>query len=293
MGTDLDRRGLTTRLPLWSALGVLERPDLVRDIHVDNLRAGADIVTTCTFRTTGRTLAKAGLEPGLAVDLDRRAVELANEARAIAGRADALIAGSIAPLEDCYSPELTPDLTTASREHRSQARSLAAAGVELLMVETMPTVREAVSALAAARETGLDATIGFVCERGSDGWVRLLGGETLSEAVVAVSRLDPAAIVVNCAPAPVIAAALAELRELTDVPLGGYANAGTVDHDRGWAPDPHLNGDAYAIQVAEWLGLGAKIVGGCCGTHAAHVAAVRQMLGAARLPTTTMANTAR
>ena len=219
MGSDLDRRGLPTTLPLWSAVGLLERPDLVRQIHLENLLAGADIITTDTFRTTARTLRKAGLDPGRAPELDTLAVRLAVEARTEAGRPEALIAGSIAPLEDCYLPtfETPPDVALA--EHRAQAGNLAAAGVDLIMVETMPTAAEAEIALRAAIETGRPATVGFVCampDRG--GPVRLLSGETLHDAVARVSPLGPAAIFVNCAGPPVITAALRELRELTALP---------------------------------------------------------------------------
>lgn len=281
MGTDLDRRGLVTRLPLWSALGVLERQELVREIHADNLRAGADIVTTCTFRTTGRTLARAGLDPGMALELDARAVRIAAEARNQTGRDDALIAGSIAPLEDCYSPDLTPEPAIAFAEHQRQAANLATGGVDFLMIETMPTIREAVAALRAAGNTGVPATVGFVCAQAEAGGpVALLSGEPLAAAVAAVAPLAPAAILVNCAPAPVITAALAELRVATAIPFGGYANAGRTDDIRGWEPDPALTGEGYSESVAPWLDLGASIVGGCCGTHAEHTAAVRALLDA-------------
>ncbi len=281
MGTDLDRRGLTTRLPLWSALGVLERPDLVREVHADNLRAGADVITTCTFRTTGRTLVRGGIDPARASELDALAARLADDARRETGREDALVAGSIAPLEDCYSPDLTPDDATAYAEHRRQAASLAAAGVDFLMIETMPTIREAVAALRAADETGIPATVGFVCARPDpDGPVLLLSGEPLRDAVAAVVPFAPAAVLVNCAPAPVIAAAMAELRDATAIPYGGYANAGRIDDVRGWEPDPAMTGDDYAAAVAPWLDLGARIVGGCCGSHAGHTAGVRALLDA-------------
>lgn len=280
MGTDLDRRGLTTRLPLWSALGVLERPDLVRDIHVDNLRAGADVVTTCTFRTTGRTFGKAGLDPARAAECDRLAVALAREAIRLAERPDALVAGSIAPLEDCYSPWLTPDDATALAEHRRQAANLADAGVDFLMVETMPTVREATAALRAATETGLPATIGFVCGSDEGGTVRLLDGTPLLTALAAVEPLGPTALLVNCAPARVIEAAIGWLANATDLPIGGYANAGVVEDERGWEPDPTLTGEGYAEDVARWIDRGAAIVGGCCGTHAGHTAGVRRLLDA-------------
>jgi S-methylmethionine-dependent homocysteine/selenocysteine methylase len=279
MGSDLNRRGLPTRLPLWSALGLLQRPELVRQIHRDNLLAGANIVTTNTFRTTGRTLAKAGVDPARATELDALAVRLADEARMETGRPDAFIAGSVAPLEDCYSPIFEIPAEAALAEHRAQARNLAAAGVDLLMVETMPTSAEAVIALQAATETGLPATIGFVCDVPDAGEpVRLISGEPLAEAVERVQLLSPAAILVNCAPAAVITAALRELQVLTDLPIGGYANAGHVDDEVGWSPAGGMTGEEYAGHVVEWLAIGACIVGGCCGTHPIHTAASRRVI---------------
>jgi S-methylmethionine-dependent homocysteine/selenocysteine methylase len=279
MGSDLDRRGLPTTLPLWSAVGLLERPDLVRRIHLENLLAGADIITTDTFRTTAHTLRKAGIDPARAPDLDALAVRLAVEARSEAGRPAAWIAGSIAPLEDCYLPTFETPPEIALAEHRAQAGNLAAAGVDLIMVETMPTVAEAEIALRAAVETGRPATVGFVCampDRGEP--VRLLSGETLSDAVARVSPLAPAAIFVNCAAPPVITAALRELRELTALPIGAYANVGHVDDERGWSPDGGITGKRYAEHAAEWISLGARVVGGCCGTHPEHTAALRRLI---------------
>ena len=280
MGTELHRRGARTTLPLWSALGVIEQPDLVRAIHRDNLLAGADVITTATFRTTRRTMRHAGRDPDEAAALTRRAVELARQARDAAGRPDALIAGSIAPLEDCYSPWLSPPFAVALAEHREQARLLAAAGVDFLLVETMPCAAEAKAALIAARETGLEATVGFVCQTrpGPAPVVELLSGEPLAAAVARVSPHDPTAILVNCAPPPVIAAALAELRSLTDRSTGGYANVGVVDPITGWAADSAVTGDRYAAAAAEWIRLGARLIGGCCGTTPGHTAALRTLL---------------
>jgi len=279
MGSDLDRRGLPTSLPLWSAVGLLERPDLVRLIHRENLLAGADIITTDTFRTTAHTLRKAGIDPARAAELDALAVRLAAEARAEAGRPRALIAGSMAPLEDCYLPIFETPPQVALGEHRAQARNLAAAGVDLIMVETMPTVAEAEIALRAAVETGRPATVGLVCampDRGKS--VRLLSGETLNEAVGRVSPLGPAVIFANCAAPAVITAALRELRQLTEAPIGAYANVGHVDDKRGWTPDGGISGELYAEHAAEWIALGARVVGGCCGTHPQHTAALRRLI---------------
>ena len=279
MGSDLDRRGLPTTLPLWSAVGLLERPDLVRQIHLENLLAGADVITTDTFRTTARTLRHAGIDPVRAAELDALAVQLAIDARTEAGRPEALIAGSMAPLEDCYRPTFETPPEVALTEHRAQAGNLAAAGVDLIMVETMPTAAEAEIALRAAIETGRPATVGFVCalpDRGQP--VQLLSGETLHDAVARVSPLAPAAIFVNCAAPPVITAALRELRELTTLPIGAYANVGHVDDERGWSPHGAITGERYAAHAADWITLGARVVGGCCGTHPAHTEALRRLV---------------
>lgn len=280
MGTELDRRGVSTALPLWSARALIERPEVVRQIHRDNLLAGTDIITTNTFRTTRRTMRIAGVPDDRARTLTTLAVELAREARIAAGRPEALIAGSLAPLEDCYSPWLTPPAAIAAAEHREQAEWLAAAGVDLLMVETMPTIVEAEAALTAGLATGLPVTVGFVCEvePGAEEAVRLLSDEPLTGAVVRLEAHAPAAFLVNCSAPAVIARALAVLAAATDRPIGGYANLGKVDPVSGWSSDDAVSEEDYADAARDWLAAGARIIGGCCGTTIRHTAGLRRLL---------------
>jgi S-methylmethionine-dependent homocysteine/selenocysteine methylase len=284
MGTELDRRGLPTVLPLWSAVGLIERPDLVRAIHADYIAAGADIITTNTFRTTGRTLARAGRDRAEAERLNALAVEQARAAATAAAR-EVLVAGSIAPLEDCYSPWLTPPFEVALDEHREQAARFAASGVDGVLIETMPTAGEAEAALIAVTEVGLTATVGFVCQVGANEPVRLLSGETLATAIERVQPHRPAAILANCAAPAIISRALAELRALTKLPTGGYANVGVVDPVTGWAADETVSPDRYAAVAAGWIEIGARLIGGCCGTTPAHIAALRRLIdGTTRHP---------
>jgi S-methylmethionine-dependent homocysteine/selenocysteine methylase len=277
-GTELHRRGVPTDLPLWSTRGLIERPEVVRAIHLDYARAGADVLVTNTFRTNRRALLRAGLGEEDIVRLNRLAVDLAREAREEAARPGVLVAGSLAPLEDCYSPWLSPPFNEALEEHWERARLLADAGVDLLLVETMPLASEAEAALMVARETGLEATVGFVGTPEERGTFRLLSGEPLAEAVARVAPHGPAAILVNCVPPPVLAAALRELRDLTNLPTGGYANLGHVDDKVGWEAAAEFSGERYAAAAAEWLAVGARIVGGCCGTTPDHIAALRALL---------------
>jgi len=281
-GTELTRRGVDTALPLWSA-GALIDPqgrDVVRRIHGDYIRAGARIVTANTFRTHRRSLAKGG-RGSRARELTHLAVQLVREAiEQVPTGQRVFVAGSVAPLEDCYSPQLVPPDDVLRTEHAEMTRHLAEAGVDVILVETMNTAREARIAAEAAQATGLPVIVSFVCAGATgepvalDEEPRLLGGERLSDAARAVESLDPAAILVNCAPVASIEGLLRALRAATGRPIGAYGNVGHVDDRVGWTLTHAVTPAQYANAARGWRDLGASIIGGCCGTTPEHIAAL-------------------
>ena len=294
-GTELQRRGVNTSLPLWSARALLEAPAtrVLRAIHADYIAAGADIVTTNTFRTHRRTLTLAGLGERTA-ELTHFAVHIAREAVQQADR-EIFVAGSISPLEDCYSPQWVPPNGELWIEHAETAHQLAQAGCDLLLIETMNTIREAVIAARCAAATGLPVCVSFVAglnglppdqidRAGSDEGLApltLLSGESISEAVQAVQPVQPAVILINCVPLAYIDRAFDELRTAHHGPIGLYANVGYVDDQTGWALTDDVLPAAYAQQARYWLQHGAAVIGGCCGTTPEHIAALKAMLPAA------------
>jgi homocysteine S-methyltransferase len=273
-GTELQRRGVDTSLPLWSAAALLRAPEVVRGIHADYVAAGAELITANTFRTHERNLRASGLFPDprrAAADLTRQAVELAREA----ADGKAWVAGSLAPLQDCYSPQLVPDDAALAREHVQMAENLVSAGVDVILAETHNTIREAVAAVRAAAATGLPVLVSFVCR--ADG--RLLSGESLEDAARAVLEFEPAAVLVNCAPAAAMQQMLhALMRTCGDTPVGCYANIGEPDAMQGWLVTSAQDPAVYAQFVRDWLSAGARIVGGCCGTTPEHIRQVRDLL---------------
>jgi S-methylmethionine-dependent homocysteine/selenocysteine methylase len=275
MGTELERLGVETKLPLWSAQALLDAPDRVREVHEAYVTAGADVITAATFRTTPRALGKAGI----AADADRLtalAIGLAREARErVAPGRDVRIAGSMAPLEDCYQPDLAPGSTDAEREHRNQAERLARWGAELLLVETMGTTAEAAAAVRAARGTDLPVWVSFICRSGTE----LLCGEPLAGAVRTVAALEPDAVLVNCVPAAIATECLEVMGRAAALTRGCYANAGSPDLGRStWCFDPEMTPERFAEAAAGWIQRGAQIVGGCCGTGPDHIRALRDAL---------------
>jgi homocysteine S-methyltransferase len=296
-GTELTRRGVDTGLPLWSANALIQAPDVVRAIHIDYIRAGANIVTTNTFRTHRRNLAAAGIADRarelthLAVRLAREAVQQTIPPTNYPTNPPAFVAGSMSPLEDCYSPRLVPPDDQLRVEHGEMARDLADAGCDLLLVETMNTIREAVIATEAAQLTGLPVCVSFVVGPGgrppyeadsaqADEQMLLLSGESITDAVNAVQALEPDAILINCVPVHLIDTAFDTLRAASRIPFGLYANVGHADDRVGWVLTDDVRPDAYARRARCWRELGASIIGGCCGTSPDHITALARTLRA-------------
>ena len=277
MGTELEERGLRTPLPLWSAEALRTDPEAVRRLHEDYIRAGADVITTATFRTTRRTMRKAGLPESEADRLTALAVTLARQARdaVVPGGRGVWIAGALAPLEDCYRPQAAPGEAEATPEHAEQVRRLVDAGVDVLLLETMNTVGEARAASAAAKASGIPFLVSFICADSAT----ILSGEPLAEAARAVESFGPAAILVNCTPPDVVAGCLETLARSVQTPIGCYPNAGKSDFEtEEWQLDTRESPEGFALLAASWIRSGALVLGGCCGTRPSHIRALRAAL---------------
>jgi S-methylmethionine-dependent homocysteine/selenocysteine methylase len=271
-GTELHRRGVDTGLPLWSANALLTENGarVLKQIHMDYLAAGAEVLTTNTFRTHRRALAPTQYADR-ALDLTRRAVDITREAiRDFASPIPRFVAGSISTLEDCYQPDLVPPEAECRAEHSERVHHLIECGVDLILIETMNSIREAVIAAKLATLTGTPVIVSFVC----DPMGNILSGESLTDAARELLPLGVAALGVNCGPTPHLSAPLEELRAACppNFPLIAYGNIGYADKKIGW-----VNTDAeapanYCQHAAHWP---ARIIGGCCGTTPTHISALK------------------
>ncbi len=270
-GTELERRGQPCLLPLWSACALLEAPDLLREIHRDYARAGAQALTANSFRTHGRSLAAAGLA-ARAGELTALALDLARQAAAEQSQAP-LVLGSAAPLEDCYRPERRPPEQALEREHAAHMQHLAAGGADGVLIETQNDLCEARAALRAAREAGLGALVSFVCWDGA----ALLSGEPLARAVDRVAQEGALAVLVNCLPPSNAEPCLAVLAR-SGLRFGIYANLGTPLASGAFARSEDCSPAAFAAYAREWLRAGASLIGGCCGTTPAHIGSLATLL---------------
>ena len=274
IGTEILRRNVS-----WSDHQVTRLPDVIRSIHEDYIRAGADVITTNTFQLSRRSFRNhfKNLEhmrhigsPGLqnrAAELLQAAVKLAREARERVGATRPVaIAGSITTMEWCFRPDLAPSLEAAKGEYREIIDVMAESGIDLILLETFNSIPEAKIALEAVREARLAAWLGFVCDSAG----RLFTGETLREAAEVLGPIGPDVILLNCAPPDDITTGLKELTAHYTQPTGAFAHIGRFNPPE-WMFTDEYPPAKYLDCGRQWRDMGAIVIGGCCGTTPEHI----------------------
>jgi S-methylmethionine-dependent homocysteine/selenocysteine methylase len=261
MGTELAARGVDTTGEGWSAYAIDVAPEVVRAIHVDYMRAGAAVHRTNTFRTQPRIF------PDRWEVLTQAAVRLAREACPVPAR----VAGSIAPVFDCYRPDLSPSSDEARTAHRALARRLHQSGVDLLVCETFPHAGEARLAVEEAVKTGLETWAALTA--GPDG--TLMTPSAMEQAARGCVAAGARAVLVCCTGARLTLPYVERLAGI-GVPFGAYANAGEAADGLGWGQAGAA--ERYLAIARSWVEAGATILGACCGTGPAHIAALRTLV---------------
>ncbi|HIB05835.1 MAG TPA: homocysteine S-methyltransferase family protein [Candidatus Marinimicrobia bacterium] len=288
IGTEVLRRGVR-----WLQHGIEDAPHVIRDIHVDYLNAGVDVLTTHTFNLTKRNFINFFRDadhmdligaPGLptrAMELCRAAVSLAKEALTQTGKAETVpLAGSISPVMHLFRPDLSPPENDCLIHHKECIEILSDCGVDLIFFEGMNNTREAQAALQAAAGFDLPVWMSFV--PGVDG--NLLNGELLLDAANLARSQGAEAVLVSAGSIPMITNSLSNI--INGSPCGAKAIIGRYSPP-SWKPDfyprfedtDEVSPEKYAQEVNSWLDQGVHIVGGSSGTTPEHIRAVRKMIG--------------
>ncbi|TDO45718.1 methionine synthase (B12-dependent) [Kribbella sp. VKM Ac-2527] len=254
----------------------LMRPDVILDVHRQYLEAGADITTTNTFTATSIGQADYGLQ-SLVRDMNIEGARLARQAADEAG--GRFVAGSIGPLNVTLSlsPRVEdPAYRAVSFEqvrdsYAEQISALADGGVDLLLVETIFDTLNAKAAIAAAREVAPQLPL-WISVTIVDLSGRTLSGQTVEAFWSSIEHADPLVVGVNCSlGGREIRPHVADLARFADTYVATHPNAGLPNAFGGYDETP----DETAGMIGEFAGSGlVNIVGGCCGTTPAHIAAI-------------------
>jgi len=278
MGTVLYARGIFINR-CYDELN-LSDPNLILSIHEEYLQAGAEILETNTFGANRFRLTRHGLASKVAeinaagVKLARQAVDHLQEKQA----GTAYVAGSIGPLGVRLEPLGKTGLDEARAAFAEQIRSLADAGADMLIIETMPALNEAREALLAAQETAPQLPVLVMVT--VDDESNCLDGSSPQQAAALLTEWGATAIGVNCSTGPsTVLTAIEAMRSTTTLPLAAMPNAGMPRAIEG--RNIYLCSPEYMASFArKAIAAGAQIVGGCCGTTPNHIRAMRSAMRA-------------
>jgi homocysteine S-methyltransferase len=289
LATELERRGADLADPLWSAKCLLEQPELIRGVHLDYFKAGAQIATTATYQATFEGFAKRGIDRDRAAQLMLEAVALARAARdefcegQAPSRRRPLVAASVGP----YGAMLADGSEYRGRYgvsdraladfHRPRLEVLARSGADLMAIETLPCLQEAcVLAELLEDHPGITAWVCFSCQDGA----RNCAGEEIEAGVKALGKHPQiAAMGVNCTAPVYVRELLERMSGYTAKPLVAYPNSGQRydAHAKQWAGPS--SGTSLAESARSWQAAGARLIGGCCRTTPADIRALGAVLG--------------
>jgi len=278
LATELESRGYNLKDELWSAKILLEQPEAIKQLHYDYFKAGADCVITASYQATIEGLMKRGLNKEQAVDLIKKSVRLAIEARDEfwaeeanhVGRVMPFIAASVGPygayLADGSEYRGNYGLTEKQliEFHRPRMKALIEAGADMLACETIPSPIEARVLVKLLSEfEGMSAWISFSCRDEA----HVCEGEKLEECIRQIETSPQvAAVGINCTSPKFIPALIREAKKATEKPILVYPNSGEAysAEKKDWNHVPVF--ESFGEEAREWYSAGARLIGGCCRT---------------------------
>ena len=274
MGSEFIRRGEILPPHTWSADVNLTNPDLLYDIHQEYVTAGVDYLTTNTFRTTPRAYQKTGLSYKEAHSAAKISMHNAVQMARKASNDSIKILGSIAPLEDCYSPDLFPGADLATKEFSVITEWLADERIDIFLLETMNNILETKICLDVVEKYKLPIWVSFNL-LDSD---HIQSGELLKDAIKMVNKFSVDCILLNCNPLNRTFGALETLARHCSGKWGIYPNLGVGEPSPdGIIKDYHS--DAEFIDLTKnAVKLGATVVGGCCGSNPQHIELLKNLI---------------
>jgi len=280
-GQEIYKRSDKPAHPLWGSKVMMERPEIVKEVHKDYIKAGARVLTINSYTSTPTRLQRDG-EIEWFEKLQLQATEIALNARDELGSMaeDVKIAGCLPPLTGSFIADQRS--FKEIKQEYEQIVAIQSPIVDLFLIETIASIKEAKAASEVALESGKTVYLSFTLSDKQPN--RLRSGESIDEALTAVSNYSLDAILFNCSFPETISEGMKSLKHL-NIPYGGYANGftsvdalkpgGTVDK---LSARTDLDEKKYADHVMNWIDAGASIVGGCCEVGPSHIDYLRQQI---------------
>ena len=274
MGTELLRMGVELPLPLWSAVSNEACSDKVYNIHREYINAGANVLTTNSFRSTPYAYQKAGFSKRDALlrsEMNlKKAVSIAK--KAVTGTQ--LIAGSIAPIEDCYSPEMYPGDTQLKKTMELVIKWFRETEVDIILFETMGNAREIQRILLSMENCDLPIWLSLILEDKN----HLLDGTSLPAILETLSKSKVEILLLNCNTIQLSLKAIHTIKRYWNRFWGVYPNLGIKNPEINGKIEKIISYETWKYQVKEILFEKPAVIGACCGSTPEHIRIVKEII---------------
>ncbi len=289
LATELEARGADLNHALWSAKLLNENPALIKEVHMDYLHAGANIITTATYQASFLGFENQGHTKEEAIQLMQLSLKIAEEAREAYLQSNKerqllkpLIAASIGPYGAAkadgseYTGYVGVTIEELIEFHSARLALLVQSGADLIAFETIPCIDEAIAIKTLLESySGVQAWVSFSCKNDT----QLSSGESFKEAVSILNKADGIiAVGVNCTAPQYISSLVQIAKQNTNQFIIVYPNKGEQYNAvlKQWESNQNCNVD-FLNQAKLWIASGAKIIGGCCRTSPLNIKQLSQL----------------
>ena len=277
-GTELQARGAKMHPKVWCGVAHVENPQIMHSIHADNIKAGANVITSNTFSCNRNMMGPAGLGDRVAESVTT-GVELALKAREqTPHNHPVLVAGSmshqvpITPGTNKRNPETLPSADVALNNFNEIAGLLADAGADLIILEMMSDPDFANLAIDAASATGLPVWLGLCCKKSDNGELISYTRPEMSFDALCDELIDSRSEVVGVMHSNIdyVNDAINSIRRCTKAPVMAYPDSGHFTMPE-WNFEETISPHDYAKRSSGWLDNGVQVIGACCGMGVEHI----------------------
>tara|TARA_B100001059_G_scaffold196216_1_gene201090 strand:+ start:1032 stop:1925 length:894 start_codon:yes stop_codon:yes gene_type:complete len=285
LGTELEHRGEylpSFKTSIWSAYSLIHNPEIIKQIHIENIESGADVITTSNYQATPELLKREPSAPDF-TELAKRSLELCQEA-VIQTNSNTKIAGCFPPIHVTFRPDLSSKEKTLRKFYKSLG-AIYQGNVDIIICETMASIYE--GTIAASTAKGFTDRVWLSWTTRGNKLNRLPSTELLDDAIEKALNLDIECQLVNCVHADTASMAIEKLKK--EKKFGIYANSsvykknpleGFVSDADEWHYHNHkpIDHEEYKEFVVEWISSGAYVIGGCCRTTTSHIKEIKKIV---------------
>ncbi len=288
-GTHLESFNCDLNHKLWTAKILKEQPNLIKQVHLDYFEAGADCGMSVSYQATIKGLMENGSSEEEACEIIKSSITILNEARdewyeksgKALGRPYPLISGAVGPYGAYlangaeYRGDYEIDKEFLINFHKKRMTILWEAGADLLAIETIPNIQEAIILAEIAEEIGAKCWLTFSCKNYTD----ISDGTPIKDAVKMIEKFSSIVSVgVNCTAPKYISNLIDEIKKSSDKYITIYANSGEKYDPITKTWDGSKDGKRYVDYAVEWKEKGATLIGGCCGTTPKEIKEIKNTL---------------